>query len=268
MNRLFLVLSAVLFFGIIAGCSGEKNPDPEEEGKVLVLMYHRIVDGTAANLYQRSLSDLEADLEYLKSNNVKILSFNDLESIQVSGKMPAGNSAILTFDDGDNSSYSLARPLLMKYNAGATFFLWTYMIGHDSFLTWDEVADMSNYTTSGGEHPFIFGSHSFSHPYLADMKSSFSTLTEYNAFLDYELGVSKEMIENHTPVPVTAFALPYGDGAGDQDIISAAVRNGYKFIRTSVRGRIDTPMQDFYNIPSLPMLNDTESELIGAYLGI
>jgi peptidoglycan/xylan/chitin deacetylase (PgdA/CDA1 family) len=267
MSRITLIFYFIALF-LISGCSPEDNPVPGEKGKIIVLMYHRVVQGNAANLYERSIEDLEADLKYLKTNNIKVLSFNDLESISMAGEMPDGNSAIITFDDGDHSWYTLVRPLLMQYNMKATFFLWTYMMGHDSFLNWDEVDDMSRYTLDGGEQPFTFGSHTFSHQYLYSNKDEFATSADYNAFLDYELGKSKEIIEKHSPGPITILSLPYGDGAGDSEIIAAARRNGYKFIRTSIWAAIDNSDFDLFVIPSLPMLDSTEPELIGHYLGI
>jgi hypothetical protein len=140
------------------------------------------------------------------------------------------------------------------------------MIGHDSFLSWDEVELMSNYMYSGGERPFTFGSHSFSHQYLLDRKTGFSSMSEYNSFLDYELGESKRIIESHTPIDVSVLSLPFGNGAGDTDIIAAAKRNGYKFIRTSVWGAIDSPGVSLFAIPSLPILDATNTDEIASYL--
>jgi hypothetical protein len=141
-------------------------------------------------------------------------------------------------------------------------------MGHDSFLTWDEVELMSNYMYDGGERPFVFGSHTFSHQYLLQRKADFTTEEEYNSFLDYELGVSKKLIEDHSPEGISSLSLPFGDGAGDQDIITAAKRNGYKFIRTSAWGAIENSTVSLYSIPGLPILDATYSSDIGYYLGL
>ncbi len=261
---IYLIIS--LF--VLPGCSRLKDPEPEEEGRILILMYHRIVTGDATNLYERSITDFEADLRFIRENGIKVISFSDLENVTDSHKMPDGHSVIITFDDGDYSWYTLARSLLLKYNMNATFFLWVYMINHDSFLTWKEVEQMSYYTLEGGERPFSFGSHTFSHPYLHGQKENFENETEYNLFLDYELGVSKSLIESHIPEKVTGLALPFGDGYGDPEIIEAAERNGYNFIRTSKYGAIGDPDIDLFALPSLPVLSDTPSDRIGFYLGI
>lgn len=259
-------LHLLLLTWIFTGCTEKNDPPTSDEGKIIVLMYHRLVEGEPEDTYERSAADFESDLLYLKNNNINVIDFDDLETIISSGKMPAEHSAIITFDDGDCSWYSLTRPLLLKHRLTATFFLWTAMIGNNSFLTWNEVEYMANFAYPGGKRPFLFGSHTFSHPFLQARRSAFSDINEYNAFLDYELRVSKEAIEKHIPEEVNVLALPYGDGAGDADIISAAMRNGYKFIRTSIWGAVGHADINPYILPSLPMLNDSSTEDIGYYL--
>jgi biofilm PGA synthesis lipoprotein PgaB len=230
-------------------------------------MYHRISPGEPANEYERSVTAFEDDLLFLKNNSINILSFSDLQDILTSGKMPAGNSVILTFDDGDQSWYSYVMPLIIRYKMKATFFLWTNVIGQDSYITWDQVEEMSRYTSARGGKLFQFGSHTCSHSYLLQKKSGFPSDDQYNAFLDYELGRSKSIIAEHVAGEVTALSLPYGDGAGDPEILAAVNRNGYKFVRTSKWGNIpDASELDLLNIPSLPVLDTTTVRFIKYYL--
>jgi hypothetical protein len=259
---ILLIISII----IITGCSQNNDPQLVDEGRVIILIYHRLVQGKAANLYERDVEDFKADIEYLEKNRINVISFCDLMNISVSGKMPSGNSAIITFDDGDDSWFNLAQPVLKKHGMKATFFLWVQMIGRDSFISWNDVELMSHYTIEGGVKPFTFGSHTFSHPYLFGRKSGYADQNQYNVFLDYELGESKRLIEMHTPGKVEILALPFGDGAGDTDIITAADRNGYKCIRISTPGTISDADADLFTIPALPMLDDTKEDLIGYYL--
>jgi len=263
MNRLTGFLIIILMTA--AGCT--RQPDPLPPGKIVVLMYHRISEGAAANLYERSAADFEADLVFLRTHNISVISFEELEAILLKGEMPSGDAAVITFDDGDHSWVSRAKPLLIKYEMKATFFLWVSMIGRDSYLNWDEVAAMSHYMDEEGIRPFTFGSHTMSHQFLLTMKTAIADPAEFNRYLDEELGSSATAIENHTPGEVTVLALPFGDGAGDEIIAAGAQRNGYRFIRTSERGVISTPATDMFRIPSLPILDSTDPETILTYLG-
>jgi len=256
---LFLLLLA------LSGCNHEPEP---ATGEVIILMYHRISEGEPVNLYERSVADFEDDLVWLNENNVTVIDFGELEKIVSGEKKLTSDAAIITFDDGDHSWYTLALPLLKQYRMKATFFLWTSKIGMNSFLTWDEVELISRYMDSNGENPFSFGSHSASHQYLLARKEALGAGAAYDAYLDEELGGSKRMIDAHIPGSVSAFALPFGNGAGDPDIIAGAQRNGYRYIRTSERKVTGSPATDLYRLPSLPILNDTPSDLIGQYLGI
>lgn len=266
MKRIFIVFSLVISF--LYSCERKDEPIPEGAGKIVVLMYHRLVAGEATNLYERSVSDFKADLTYFRENNIKTLSFNELEECATKGEMPKGNAVVITFDDGDHSWYSLARPLLVEYNMKATFFLWTYMIGHDSFLTWSEIETMSRYAQSNGERPFSFGSHTYSHQYLLQRKEDFSTNDEYIRFLDYELRESKNLIDKYVPEGICTLSLPFGDGAYNSEIISSAQRNGYKYIRTSEWAAISDSSVNLFAIPGLPILDTTTQEFIGSYLGL
>jgi len=255
------------FLLLLSGCSGSEIL-PEQEGRIIILMYHRIVEGPAEDLYARSADDFEEDIKYLNDNNIKVINFKDLEQIKETGRMPSGNCAILTFDDGDVSWYNIVRPILLKNELEATFFLWTSNIGNKTYLNWSQVEYMSRYLYPDGRRPFTFESHTFTHPYLQGSKASFANSADYERYLDYELGESKRVIESHTLLPVTILALPFGDGAGDQGIIAASERNGYQMIRTSRRGTIENSAADLYNIPSLPILDDTSTDQIGLYLNI
>jgi hypothetical protein len=73
------------------------------------------------------------------------------------------------------------------------------------------------------------------------------------------------MIEEHTPGNVSVLSLPYGNGASDPDIIAAAKRNGYSFIRTSKWNAADLNDINPYAVPSLPVLDSTTQEEIGSY---
>lgn len=258
----------ILVAAFAAGCSKIPDPDPVENPRVVILMYHRITKGEAGNLYERSAAEFEKDLVYLKQNRIRVINFSELASVIAGSEELTTHAAVITFDDGDHSWYTEAMPLLRRYRMKATFFLWASKIGADSFLDWEEVQLMSSYSWDNGIRPFTFGSHTMSHHYLMNMKEALGGGDAFQAYLDEELGGSKVLIDRHIYGAVEALALPYGDGAGDPDIVAAARRHGYRFIRTSERNVTGTSSSDLFRLPSLPVLNDTRQEQIGTYLGI
>jgi len=253
---------------LLVGCSKMPDPEPVDNPKVVILMYHRITAGEAGTLYERSAEEFESDLLYLRENNVRVIDFNELRAVIEGEAQLSTHAAVITFDDGDHSWYTLAVPLLKKYRMKATFFLWASKMGANSFLSWDEVEMMSSYSMDGGVRPFSFGSHTMSHQYLMAKKAALGGGEAFQAYLDEELGGSKVLIDRHIYGVVEALALPYGDGAGDADITAAALRHGYSFIRTSERNVTGTASSNLLRLPSLPLLDDTDQELIGDYLGI
>jgi peptidoglycan/xylan/chitin deacetylase (PgdA/CDA1 family) len=263
-----LITGLLLFTALLEGCSRYSGPEPVDNPRVVILMYHRIVAGEATNLYERSAADFAGDLKYLHDNNIQVIDFSELEEIVLGETELLNHAAVITFDDGDHSWYTIAAPLLKTYRMKGTFFLWATKIGMDSFLTWDEVTLMSSFAYEGGERPFSFGSHTMSHQFLMTMKATLGGGEAFDAYLDEELGGSKILIDRYIYDSVEALALPYGDGAGDTDITAAAQRHGYRYIRTSERNVTGTASTDLYRLPSLPILDDTAQEQIGTYLGI
>lgn len=235
-----------------------------KSNRIVILMYHDLVDGDPGNIYERKMSDFENDLAWLQ-DNFQILSMNDLILIQSGQKELNSNGAVITFDDGYSSWYSKAFPLMSSLNIPATFFLVAEWVETTGYLTWPEVWLMSQYTNGEGENIFSMGSHSSSHPFLEQSRQSFVTDQDYLDFLDIELGDSREWIVDVTGQSDIFLSLPFGDGAYNSDIIQAAVRNGYSGIRTSVWNSFSAGEMNIFALPSIPVLSDTPIELIGEY---
>jgi hypothetical protein len=57
-------------------------------------------------------------------------------------KVNENRVVILTFDDASASHYSIVRPLLLKYQFGATFFItegWDFSSNKKDYLTWEQI---------------------------------------------------------------------------------------------------------------------------------
>jgi peptidoglycan/xylan/chitin deacetylase (PgdA/CDA1 family) len=113
---------------------------------------------------------------------------------------------VITFDDGYQSVYREAFPLLRAYGMSAIVFLTVGEHGsvpgtdrlpsldHRPMLSWEEIREMQK----GG---FIFGAHTLTHPDLTRL--SFDRM-------ETEIVRSKVIIEDRLGSAVTSFAYPYG----------------------------------------------------------
>jgi peptidoglycan/xylan/chitin deacetylase (PgdA/CDA1 family) len=237
----------------------------EKKNRIVILMYHKITDSLPGNEYERNIIDFENDLTYFLDHNYQILSMQDLSRLQ-SGEMELiSDGIIITFDDGYESNYNMAFPLLTKYKMPATFFLVTEWIETPDFMKWSEVWLMSQYLDNDGKSLFNMGSHSSSHPYLEQSAQYFATHEDYLNFLDTELKDSKTWITDVTGQTNIFLALPYGDGANNQDIINAAIKNGYMGIRTSVWKSFTAEEINLFALPAVPVLSDSSIDMIENY---
>lgn len=123
---------------------------------------------------------------------------------------------ILTFDDGFLSQYQLARPVLKKLNLSATFYICGAFIEHpqlhDTFMTWEQVKNLSN-------DGFEIGSHLFNHFAMIDPNiNHFANIRKLEArFREFKL-----------PKPTT---LSYPGYHVDEKAIKIVRAAGYKFAR-------------------------------------
>ena len=103
---------------------------------VLCLMYHSI--DSEKNKGGIFVDEFEEHIKWIKDK--KTLKMEELKGLDY--KLPK-NSILITFDDGYKNNYTLAFPILKKYNMKATIFLNTKFIEKDeAYLNWDEIREM------------------------------------------------------------------------------------------------------------------------------
>ncbi|HJT49968.1 MAG TPA: polysaccharide deacetylase family protein, partial [Nitrososphaeraceae archaeon] len=130
---------------------------------------------------------------------------------------------IINFDDSHESDYTYAKPILDKYGFKATFFEvcnWVEAGSHDNdvSVTWPEIAALQ-------QDGMDIEAHTMNHPNLNDLSSQ--------ADLDYEIGQSKQCLENHGFNP-TIFAYPNGKGSDDSKVVNTVAKY-YDLARTDTK---------------------------------
>ncbi len=103
---------------------------------VLCLMYHSI--DSEKNKGGIFIDEFEEHIKWIKDK--KTFKMEELKGLDYT--LPP-NSILITFDDGYKNNYTLAFPILKKYNIKATIFLNTKFIEKDeTYLNWDEIREM------------------------------------------------------------------------------------------------------------------------------
>ena len=121
-------------------------------GKVVVLMYHRVIPKADARFVQPGMyvtpETFGQHLEYLRTH-FKIISFPELlDKWDAGGWDNRARYAVITFDDGWLDNYQHAYPLLAARGLPATIFLPSDLIGTNRWLWCDRLA----YCLGRGRH--------------------------------------------------------------------------------------------------------------------
>ena len=142
--------------------------------------------------YRITPTIFEEQMKYLSDNHYTPISLNTfVNNLKSNTAMPA-KPVVLTFDDGWNSQYKYAVPVLEKYNFPATFFVISeYRAG--AYMTWDNLKDLV-------AHGFEIGSHTETHPKLPELNKK---------DLKKEIEKSKKKLEDKLGIKVTTLAYPY-----------------------------------------------------------
>jgi len=212
-----LIVTSVIFYQSIFLITNKTAY--AEETIIPILAYHNFTKDKGSS-YDMNIVEFEKQMDYLSAHNYSVISLSELVEGLKQGELPY-KPVVITIDDGFKSTYTLAYPVLKKYNFPATLFLYTNFIGKNSgSLTWKEIREMT-------KNNIEIGSHTLSHCNLLKYKKNENYET-YSARIRKEIFLSKEILESKIQGKVKFFAYPYG--AYSSTIKDLAIRAGYKGI--------------------------------------
>lgn len=230
-NKLFIISALLLWLIFYHNILPISNIIYAEETVIPILAYHNFTKDKGSS-YQINIVEFEKQMDYLATHNYTVIPLSELLAGLKDGQLPP-KPVIITIDDGYNSTYTLAYPVLKKYNFPATLFIYTNFIEkNNGSLTWEEIREMTSHNTE-------IGSHTLSHCNLLKYKKNENYET-YLARIRREIFLSKEILENKTGGKVKFFAYPYG--AYSPIIKNLAIQAGYKGIANanSMNNTLDT----------------------------
>lgn len=223
-----------------------------KEPFALVLMYHQIVpEGAPEGWVPSPLADarygvglpvFSRQMAILCEGGFRVLSLDDW----ISGKIPSGDcgrpAVIVTFDDGYESDWTLAAPVLSRYSIPATFFVSTGYLGSSGMMTEDQLSSLSS-------HPlFSVGSHGETHRFLTALSEDACRLELVRSMARIRSITGRETIDLSAP-----------GGRISRAVSVLARENGFRAILTSRPGILKTS-DDLLSIPRLPVLGEYSSE--------
>ena len=229
---------------------------------VPILTYHSISDNLFGKVHpyhqiNTPVSVFAMQMKWLRQAGYRTIDLSELLGALESNQ-DLSKRFVLTFDDGYQDFYTEAFPLIRQCGFTATVFLATDRIRDTSvrvegadYLTWKEVRELHSEGIS-------FGSHSVTH---ADLRSLGPEQ------IDYELGYSKESIEQRIGASVDSFSYPFALPEEDGDFIrylADTLENlGYSNGVSSTIGRAK-PKDSHFFLPRLSVNSWDDVELLRA----
>jgi hypothetical protein len=169
---------------------------------VPILCYHRF--GAGGGKMSVPTERFAAQLEWLARNDYRVIRLSQLTAFLEGREALPQRAVVITIDDGYESVYRQAWPLLKRYGFPATVFVYTDFVGAGDALDWSQLAEMS----AGGL--VEIQAHSKTHRNLIERLPD-ETDERYAAALDTEIRGPREQLERRLGVAVRNYAFPYGD---------------------------------------------------------
>ncbi len=168
---------------------------------VPVLAYHKFSNNTPEKLTV-TRAQFENQMTFLKENNYHVITLNEFSNFLEYKEQIPKQSVVITIDDGWESFYTIAYPILKKFNFPATIFIYTDFIGQKKALSWKQLKKMS-------QNRISIQSLTKTHRNIAIKKKN-ESFKEYFNSLEKEISESQLRIKQKLNSDCKFMAYPYG----------------------------------------------------------
>ena len=139
-KRVTIMLMVLLILGL--GIFGlYKMVDHFYDENIPILAYHGINDDPQDDMEVTS-ENFEKQMKFLYKHNFKVMSLDEVEEFKMHKKRFKGRKVAITFDDGRESYYTKAVPIMEKYHFPSTNFVITDRIGNKGYLTKEQFEEL------------------------------------------------------------------------------------------------------------------------------
>lgn len=226
-RKAFAVFLCVVMSFVCSSVSyaGElENNTKDEHLYIPILMYHHF----AREILPRGLSGatittdkFKTDMNYLSLNGYTALLPKDLKAIREGSMELPEKPVVITMDDGYESAYSIAYPILKQTGMKATVFVIVGSVEHRlnseiQKLNWKQMKEMYD---SGvfdiQSHSYNLHNRNFQGRYMQNdfngiQKGLIESHAQYILRVGTDIGKSVDIIEKNVGNDVTCFSYPYG----------------------------------------------------------
>lgn len=210
------------------------------ESKTIIptLLYHHFVEvGDKTGGATITNKEFKEQIVYLKSKGYNTINDRDMFDFYYNGKELPKNPIHITMDDGYESNFKFAYPILKENNMKATIFLIVSSAekkSNLSYLTWNQMKEMSD----SGVMSIQSHTHDLHNKVVVDSIKKSEMVAgdsiEYHNKVKDDLMTSKKLIEGQLGNKVTSLAYPFGDY--NQKNLSDVKEVGLKTAYTVVHG--------------------------------
>jgi peptidoglycan/xylan/chitin deacetylase (PgdA/CDA1 family) len=184
------------------------NPPGKIEAPIL--LYHHVEGQSFIDRYTVSIPDFQAQMEILKTLGYTPIPISLFLDALLDGADIPEKPIVITFDDGHESVYQNAFPIMKDLDIVGVFYIVANRLDNvKDFVNVQELKEMIN---AGWE----IGSHSYTH----------ADLTQDHSIAQKEIGESKAKIEQALSIQVQTFAYPFG--TIDSFLADTVSNNGYR----------------------------------------
>ena len=202
-------------------------------------MYHRFEENKYPSTNIK-IADFKKHLDLIKKEGIKFI--NPQNFIQELKNNKNQRKILLTIDDGYQSFYNNAWPILKSEKIPFILFISTREVGKKGYMSWSNIREIQKYN-------FVeIGNHSHTHEYLVD---------ENKDAIIYDIKKSMSIFKRELGKNSDFFSYPFGEYSLEfKDII---ISLGFKYAFGQHSGVIDET-KDFYELPRFP-INEKYGEI-------
>lgn len=188
------------------------KPAIDQSAQVIVFGYHRFENKIRRPDTEITPEAFEAQMKELQEKKIPVIPMQDFLAWKRGEKSIPPRAAIITIDDGYETGYTVAWPILKKYGYPFTLFIYTEGVrggkfGGGAAMSWEQLAELRD---AGVD----IEAHSATHQ---DLRKPYDKVTkkrlspeEYDTWLAGEVGGSKATLEQKLGIRVNCFAVPFG----------------------------------------------------------